>query len=391
MSSGIRLMDLPMASDRNEAWRLVRAAGDVVQGSDGVWLLTSPEAIQYALRNHRLFSSARAFDGLMSPVPLIPLAIDRPDHKRFRRILDPMLAPAVINTMENELREQIRELVRDFADKGQCDIVTDLARVYPVQVFLTLFGLPLSDTERFLGWVEPLVEKASISGEGEPDEELVEAAMGLFAYLQEQLEIKRAKPDTSMLGRIVSLQGEDAWKDEEILGLCFLFTLAGLDTVTAAIGFLMLHLAQRPELQQQLAATPELAGAIVEEALRLELPAPTVPRVTTADVVVCGTAIPAGSRVEVCLATFNRDLKRFPAGDDMEPDQAGSAHLGFGGGIHKCLGSHLARRELLLVVQEFHRLIPQYQLAPGAAPKVIWPSGTMRLDSLPLVFTPSRE
>lgn len=149
MSSGIRLLDLPIASDRNEAWRLVRAAGDVVKGSDGVWRLTSPEAVQYPLRNHKLFSSARAFDGLMSPVPLIPLAIDRPDHKRYRRILDPMLAPAVINTMENELREQIRKLVREFADKGQCDIVTDLARVYPVQVFLTLFGLPLRDTERF--------------------------------------------------------------------------------------------------------------------------------------------------------------------------------------------------------------------------------------------------
>ena len=387
MSSGIRIMDLPMASDRNEAWRLVRAAGDVVRGSDGVWLLTSPEAVQYALRNHKLFSSARAFDGLMSPVPLIPLAIDRPDHKRYRRILDPMLAPAAINAMENELREQVRELVRDFADRGQCDIVTELARVYPVQVFLTLFGLPLNDTQRFLGWVEPLVEKASISGEGEPDQEVVEAAMGLFGYLQEQLEVKRAKPDTSMLGRIVSLQGEDAWTDEEILGLCFLFTLAGLDTVTAAIGFLMLHLAQRPELQQQLTADPELAGAIVEEALRLELPAPTVPRVTTQDVVVCGTAIPAGSRVEVCLATFNRDLERFPAGNDIDLDQAGSAHLGFGGGIHKCLGSHLARRELRLVVEEFHSLIPRYQLAPGAEPKVIWPSGTLRLDSLPLVFT----
>jgi cytochrome P450 len=108
--------------------------------------------------------------------------------------------------------------------------------------------------------------------------------------------------------------------------------------------------------------------------------------VTTQDVEVCGTTIPAGSTVMVCIATANRDPARFDDPDEIDLDRSDFAHLSFGGGIHRCLGSHLARRELRLVVEEFHRLIPEYEIAPGFEPQVAWPSGTLHLTSLPLVF-----
>jgi cytochrome P450 len=381
-----RFEDAPMAKDRAAGWGFVRSAGDVVAAVDGTWLLTSPDAVQFAHRHPEIFSSARAFDGLGSPVPLIPIAIDPPDHVRYRRVLDPMLAPKVINTMEDSLRAQARELIEAFADNGSCDGVAELARLYPTQVFLTLFGMPVADRDRFIYWAETIIENSNLDTSAEPAPEVVECAAALFGYLQECVDKKRADPGDDLLSRVLMLDGDDLWSNEEVLGLCFLFILAGLDTVTAMIGFVLLHLAGEPDLRARMIADPSLVPPVLEEVLRLEQPAPTTPRVTTQDVEVCGTFIPAGSRVILCLGTANRDPGRFPHPDEIDPAQADTGHLAFGGGIHRCLGSHLARRELRIVVEEFHKLIPEYSVAPGEEPEIVFPSGTFHLRSLPLVF-----
>jgi cytochrome P450 len=248
--------------------------------------------------------------------------------------------------------------------------------------------MPLEDRDRFIGWVDTINEKVDRDPTAPPPPELLEAAGALFGYLQNYVDEKRAHPGDDMLSSVLALDGDDAWSNEEILGLCFLFVLAGLDTVTASIGFILLQLAQNPQLRRDLVADPSLVTPMIEEILRLELPAPTTPRVTTADVEVCGTHIPAGSNVSLCLATANRDTSRFTVPNEIHLGQADHGHLSFGGGIHRCLGSHLARRELRLVVEEWHKLIPEYDLAPGSEPSVVWPSGTLHLGSLPLVFPP---
>ncbi|MDQ1697826.1 MAG: hypothetical protein QOJ03_3179 [Frankiaceae bacterium] len=381
-----RLNDAPMAKDRTAGWTYVRAAGDVVKTAEGMWLLISPEAVQFAHRHPELFSSARAFDGLGSPVPLIPIAVDPPDHARYRRVLDPMLSPKVVGAMDDGLRQQARELISAFAGRGECDAVPELARLYPTQVFLTLFGMPLSDRDKFIHWAETIIENSNNNVAAEVDPEVAQCAMELFGYLQTYIDKKRSEPGEDMLSRILALDGEDSWSNEEVLGLCFLFVLAGLDTVTAMIGFTLYHLARDSDLRRRLADDPSLTTQVVEEILRLEPAAPVNPRVTTADVEVCGTVIPANSPVLLCIATLNRDPSLFSGGDQIDLTTADNGHRGFGGGIHRCLGSHLARRELRIVVEEFHKLIPDYELAPGAEPTIVWPSGTFHLTGLPLVF-----
>jgi cytochrome P450 len=389
-AENILLADAPMAKDRGAGWAYVRAGGPVVETADGSWLLTSPEAVQFAHHHPEIFSSARAFDSLGSPVPLVPIAIDQPDHSRYRRVLDPMLAPKVVNGMEEGLREQARALIAGFADQGHCDAIQDLARLYPTQVFLTLFGMPLEDRDRFIHWSETIIENSTGISTGEVAPEVLEAALELFTYLQGYVDSKRGEPGADMLSRVLSLDGDQEWTNEEVLGLCFLFILAGLDTVTAMIGFILYHLAERPEVRRRLVEDPSLVDPVIEEVLRLEPPAAMTPRVTTQDVEVCGTLIPSGASVLLCIGAVNRDPERFPAGDDLDPTQADNGHRAFGGGIHRCLGSHLARRELRIIVEEWHKLIPDYELAPGADPRVVWPSGTMHLTSLPLVF-PARS
>jgi cytochrome P450 len=377
----------PFAKDRTVGCEFVRAFGDVFQADDGTWLLTSAEAVHFAHRHPELFSSQDAFGAAGVPVPLIPVAIDPPDHVKYRRVLDPMLAPRVINAMEGELRAQIRAIVLAFAGRGHCDAIAELAKLYPTQVFLTLFGLPLADRDQLTNWVETMNENAT-TGTGEPNPTVLEAAMGFFQYCQRYIEEKRKTPSNDMLSSVLSLEGEEAWTDDQVLGLCVLFSVAGLDTVTGAIGFLLLRLGRDPELRKRMLADPSSVGPVIEEVLRLEPPSPHQPRVTTQDVEVGGVVIPGGSPVMLFVAAANRDPLKFENPHNFDVDHDRPGHAAFGGGIHRCLGSHLARRELRLVVEEFHKLIPDYEVAPGFEPEIVWPSATWHLASLPLLFPP---
>ena len=158
------------------------------------------------------------------------------------------------------------------------------------------------------------------------------------------------------------LVGEDALTDEEALGMAFMFVLAGLDTVTSAIGSAMLELARRPDLRTRLCENPGEIRIFVEEMVRLESSAPVIPRVTTEEVTVAGTTLPAGSRVRLCLGAINRDGSDAISGDDLVMDGKVHKPWGFGGGPHRCIGSHLARMEMNLVVTEWLRRIPDFEL-----------------------------
>jgi cytochrome P450 len=383
-TTSFRYADAPVLTDRTDGFRYIAEFGEVFQAEDGTWVLTSLEAVRFAQRNPEIFCSGRAYQAGL-PVPLVPVGVDPPDHAKYRRVLDPMLAPRVINAVEDELRAQVRDLIVPLVERGSCDVVADIANLFPTQVFLTMFGLPLSHRDQLIEWVATVNENSTGAGTAEPSPTVVEAALAMFGFLQGCIEDKKRNPGNDMLSQILALDGDDAWSDDEVIGLCWLITLAGLDTVMAAIGFTMLHLAQQPQLRQQVIADAECVTQVIEEVLRLEPPAPMNSRVTTQEVTLCGVTIPADSPVMLCLATANRGDSR-DSPHDIDLEQSDRGHLTFGGGIHRCLGSHLARRELRLVVEEFHKLIPDYEIAPGHEPKVVWPSGTLHLKTLPLIF-----
>jgi cytochrome P450 len=372
----------PMALDRSAGWRYMRERGDVFE-ADGMWYLTSLEAVRQAQHNPELFSSAGGYD-VGSPIPMVPLMIDPPDHARYRRLLDPMLSPRVINSLEDDLRRQAAELIEPLVTQGRCDAITDIAELFPTQVLLTLFGLPVADRDKFKLWSDTLTSDASKS---EATPAAIEAGAALLGYLQEHVSLKRSQPGSDdMIGRLLAVAEAEELTDLDILGMCFLFVLAALDTTTGAIGFTMYHLARRPDLRRAVIDDPILINPLVEEILRLELPAPMVPRRTTREVEVAGVTIPEGAMVRICMATANREAANGAAPDEIDLAAGGRAHLSFGGGIHRCLGSHLARRELRLIVEEFHARIPDYELRGGFEPRIAWPTGTYHLESLPLVF-----
>jgi cytochrome P450 len=374
-----------MAHDRNAGWDQLRAIGPVFQDELGLYHVTTYEGVKYIQQNPKLFSSERAFND-QGDVQQVPLAVDPPDHARYRRILDPVFAPRAINRIEDELRRQAADLIDAFADLGQCDAMADLAMLFPTQVFLTMFGLPLADRDKCTQWVRTINAERNL-GTTIRTLALEEASKALADYSLEFIRAKQREPGDDLLSEIIAMEGEAAWTEDEMMGFVGSFINAGLDTVTSSLGFVFHYLATNPDVRQQIVEDPELVGPVIEEVIRMEPVGPRIPRVTTEDVEVSGYKIPADSMVFMCLGAANRDPVRFPHPDMVDLEQANKGHLTFGGGIHRCLGSHLARREMRIVIEEFHKRIPEYELAPGADPTIQWPAGVVTFESVPLVFS----
>jgi cytochrome P450 len=374
----LHFASLPMAADRGVGWQTVRDAGRVVF-IDGWYYLSHREDVLAALRNPELFSSKKAFDVLGSPIPLVPISFDPPEHTRFRKILQPFFSPHTLKEMLPSLQKQALDIVDEIAKKGECEAVADVAIPYPSQVFLTLFGLPLEDRDRLIGWkdsVIALAESPSLEGVD------LTPAMELLAYVSEAINERRANPGPDILSQVVT--GEDALDDAEAMGLSFLFVLAGLDTVTAAMTSALLELARNPELRKMLREDPDQMSVFVEEIVRLEPPAPMLPRVTTAEVTIGDITLPADTQVRLCVAAINRDDSDEISTDDVVMDGKVHRHWGFGGGPHRCLGSHLARMELTLILDEWLKRIPEFSVEEGYEPHIVFPAQTFALERLPL-------
>lgn len=371
---------LPMAADRGVGWQTVRDAGRVVY-IDGWYYLSHRDDVLAALRNPELFSSKKAFDVLGSPIPLVPISFDPPEHTRFRKILQPFFSPHTLKEMLPSLQKQALDIVDEIAKKGECEVVADVAIPYPSQVFLTLFGLPLEDRDRLIGWkdsVIALAESPSLDGVD------LTPAMELLAYLTEAVNERRANPGPDILSQVLS--GDDPLDDAEVMGLSFLFVLAGLDTVTAAMSSALLELARNPELRAKLRDEPDQMSVFVEEIVRLEPPAPMLPRVTTAEVTIGDITLPADTQVRLCVAAINRDDSDEISANDVVMDGKVHRHWGYGGGPHRCLGSHLARMELTLILDEWLKRIPEFSVEAGYEPQIIFPAQTFALERVPLKF-----
>ena len=369
-------VELPMAADRGVGWKALRDAGPVVF-MNGHYYLTRREDVLAALRNPKVFSSRLALQPPGYPLPVVPLAFDPPEHTRYRKILQPYFSPQGLSKSRPVLQRHATEMIAALAGRGKCEAMADFARLYPFQVFLDLYGLPLEDLERVIAWKDAVVaDKPYLSQED------LEKGQELLAYLSDAIQQRRQNPGSDMLSRVMT--GEGNFSDLELLGMSHLLILAGLDTVTAAIGFSLFELARRPRLRDALRDNPKQIRVFVEEIVRLEPSAPVAPRVTTEIVTVGGMMLPPGTSVRLCMAAVNRDDSDAMSTNDLVMDGKVHRHWGFGGGPHRCLGSHLARIELTIIVAEWLRQIPDFDVPDDYTPTIKFPSKTFALKELPL-------
>jgi cytochrome P450 len=370
---------LPMTADRGVGWQVLRDAGPVVY-MNGYYYITRREDVLAALRNPKVFSSRLALQPPGSPIPVVPLAFDPPEHTRYRKILQPFFSPHGLAKSRPVLQRHAVDMIGALADRGECEVMKDLASLYPFQVFLDLYGLPLEDRDRLIAWKDAVIADKPYVTEAE----VASPAHDLYEYLTNVIKQRRQSPGSDMLSRVMASDGD--FTDLELLGMSHLLILAGLDTVTAAIGFSLLELARRPELRTMLRHNPRQIRVFIEEIVRLEPSAPVAPRVLTETVEVGGMLLPKGSSVHLCMAAINRDGSDAISTDELVMDGKVHRHWGFGGGPHRCLGSHLGRMELTVLVDQWLKKIPKFELVPGYEPEIRFPSKTFALKSLPLQF-----
>ncbi|WP_433181483.1 cytochrome P450 [Actinoallomurus sp. CA-150999] len=376
---------LPVSEDRDTAYAKIRERGPVTEITTGTAAI-SRETVEYVLRHPELFSSKRAYDSAGSPVPMLPIAFDPPEHTRYRRLLQPHFSPRRIRAMEPEIRALAVRLVGDVAEAGRCDFVSSIAVPLPAQVFQTMFGLPLADRDRLIAWKDAILSSSPEFGAEAPSEAAGRAARELSGYLVEHIAARRVESGgTDLLAVLLADTGDDRLTEHELLGMCFQFVLAGLDTVTDALSNAFAILATRPDLRQQLVDDPGIIPDAIEELLRIDGPILTLPRVAVEDVQLDGHRVTAGSAVHVAVAVADRDPSKHSEPDTIDFHRR-QPHLAFGIGPHFCLGAHLARLEMKVVLEEWHRRIPGYQLADGVRPAALWPAGLVGVASLPLVY-----
>ena len=337
--------DLPMADNRTGAYATIRDAGPVIRGPRGRYVIASGEAVEFVLKHPELFSSQRAFDAAGSPLPMVPIAFDPPEHTRYRRILQPFFSPRGTASWLPVVRGLAGELIDGFAGRGECDLVAELAVPLPAHVFLTLFGLPLRDRDRLIAWKEALLNfdfQGSQGGESVP-ERTVRLGAELYEYLVGHIAQRRRRGGTDdLLGRLLADASDERLSDDEILGLSFLFVLAGLETVTSALSTAFAALAAQPALRRQIAADPAVIPAAVEELLRFDGPIGAQVRIVREAQTLRGRALRPGDRVFLMMNAANRDPRAYPDPDRLDLARDGVPHLTFGFGAHLCLGFPLA-------------------------------------------------
>jgi hypothetical protein len=366
---------LPLAADRGVGWKVLRDAGPVVF-MNGHYYITRREDVLAALRNPKVFSST-VLQPPGHPLPVLPLAYDPPQHTRYRKILQPFFSPHALSKSRPVLVHHASEMIAALVGRGECEVMADFARLYPFQVFLDLYGLPLEDRDRLIAWKDAVVaDKPFLT-----QDDLAQGYQ-LLEYLADVIQQRRQSPGSDMLSQVMASEGN--FSDLELLGMSHLLILAGLDTVTAAIGFSLFELTRRPQLRDALRDNPKQIRVFIEEIVRLEPSAPVAPRIVTEYVEVGGMTLPPGATVRLCMAAVNRDDNDSMSTNELIMDGKVHRHWGFGGGPHRCLGSHLARIELTVVVDEWLKQIPDFELPPDYSPEINFPSTSFALKALPL-------
>ncbi|MHB8680634.1 MAG: cytochrome P450 [Acidimicrobiales bacterium] len=347
-------------------------------------LVTRRPDIEDALRRAQVFSWGAVGMNLGNVRPLIPLQIDPPEHVKYRRILDPLFAPKKMQLLEPQIVALVKQLVDGFIDKGAVDFHEEFAVPLPCEVFLSLMGLPLEDIEFFLKLKDDIIRPPGVTLE-EQNPYREKAGQSVYEYFEKAIALRKAQPKDDYLTQIMSSSVDGIQlTDEEVMDIGYLFIIAGLDTVTDSLDCIFAYLAQNAEHRHQLVADESIIPSAVEELLRWETPVPAVPRVATEDVEISGCPVKAGEQVMLLLAAANTDEEHQPGVDQVDLCRNPNPHLAFGGGVHRCLGSHLARQELRVAIREFHRRIPEYELESGAV--LEYTPGLRSLHHLPLVF-----
>ncbi len=330
----------------------------------GFWVLTRYDDVRAVLQDPEVWSSRDSAIPARE-VRLLPVNLDPPEHTKYRRIVNGPFSPTSVAGLEEDVRGVTRALMDEIeaglADGDEVDLLEDFAKPLPSRIFCAIFGLPVDQWREFVGWTEQVLHSSDL-------EARAAATAQLRAYLAELIVARREAPRDDLLSLLVAAEVDGVrLTDAELVDFAHTLFTAGLDTVTNAIAFVLRHLGEHPRERRRLVDEPDLAAAAVEEYLRL-YGFVQLTRTATRDTTVGGVQVRRGERVLLPLASAGRDETEFGPLDEVDLERHPNRHLAFGAGPHRCVGSHLARLELQVVVQEWHARFPAYEVVPPGRP-----------------------
>jgi cytochrome P450 len=386
-----------------EIWDLLReelpvaktGMAPMAQGIATGWVVTRYDDVADVLRRPEDFSSQI---GLYPVRPWIPQAIDPPAHTGYRRILNPWFTAEAMARLEPHLAQYADELLEKMLAKDEFDFVADFADPFPTVIFCELIGFPLADHAQIMDWKNVLMHANDGHSRGRAlafakgrelgldvgDEKRVtgeqwmqiRATVGveIYGYLKKLLDERRAQPADDLITKLLEAryEGERPLTQEELEDTLFLLFMAGLDTVASVLGLIVKGFAEDPAKRREFVALmedPERVANAIEELVRYHAIV-TMPRRATRSIGLRGETFGENEIVACPSPAANRDPEHFERPHELRFDRTPNRHVGFGLGPHRCLGIHLARRELRVALQALHRRLPDYRLHPGRRPEL---------------------
>jgi cytochrome P450 len=374
--------------DIQPALQAMLAGPRVIRQDDGrVAILRLDDALEVTKRRDvhsmdpELIELAGTFMG--AGRPLIPLMLDGEEHTKYRKLLDPLFAPKVVGQLATRVRALADELIDGFVADGTVDLYAAFCEPLPSMVFLTLLGLPLDDLDFLIWFKNGIIRPTDDANRAEANSKMIE-----YLYAELDRREARGEPGDDLIGGFITAEVDgQTLTREDVIDITFLLVLAGLDTVAASLSCIVDWLARHPDQRQRLLDDPAILPAAIEELMRFETPVVAGGRYATADFEIGGEQIRAGDAITVCWAAANLDDAGFDRPLEVDFERVAKRHIAFASGFHRCLGSHLARMELVVILTALHDRIPDYALDPERPPG--YNNTTIRtVDPLPLVFTP---
>lgn len=371
-------------TDIYEAWEALRAPDlpDVVwtPRNGGHWIATRLEAMADAFADYSRFSSRvlSVPKEVGEQISLLPVSLDPPLHRPYRRLLNQALGPKVFLGYQDRIREVAGALIDGFKEQGRCEFQAEFASQLPIRIFIALADLPVGDVAMLKEWSEQLVAPDSPRSHHE--------VAALFAdYLSRVYDQRRGAGGQDILSEIINGSLEERLVDkDEAVSICTLLVHAGLDTVVKMMGFVILVLAQSPERQRELVAEPRLINQAVDEILR-RFPIVINCREVAVDTELAGVSLKAGEMLILPTPLAGTDERANPHAHEIDFHRLERRLVTFGAGSHRCPGAPLARLELRITIEEWLRRIPEFSIEEGARIHFI-PGETAAVGPIPLVW-----
>ena len=352
------------------------------------WVLSRYDDVLAGARAHGSLSSAEGVIYIRQPLPMM-LTMDPPDHTRLRRIVARDFTPSAVSAWRSLVEGLAVDAVDRMLQERTTDAVQAVASPLPILVIARILGVPPDDYPQFRDWSDKIVESLAVidPADVERANRTVEGILALQRYMATLVEERRRTPNGDLLSRLVQPRDEGALDDSEVFWFSLLLLVAGNETTTNLLGNLLHTLASTPALWDQLRTRPDLVPAAIEESLRHDSPIQGFFRTVVAPYPVQGVEVPAGDRVLLLFGAANRDPRHYDDPERFRVERHPADHLGFGSGIHLCLGAQLARLEAAAVLRE---LVQRVRRLEPAGDPVRGTNPILRgMAKLPLTLTPA--